>query len=329
MNKWLPFELHTHTVHSDGKHTLLEMAEKARELEITGIALTDHNTMSGLMDKEEVMAKTGVYILSGLEWTTFYGHMVTLGISGYADWRNLSPLDIHKGIANVHKQGGLAGIAHPFEIGSPICTGCFWEYQISDWNDVDYIEVWSETFPSIRKKNKRAYDLWIDKLNDGYRISGTSGRDWHVSSKNKETIALTYLNILEKNDVNDKSMIDALKKGRLSITMGPLITLDIVDEQGKSYSIGDEIEKAPFENHFKLKINVDFSVRKNQWKLDKQDLKIRVRSNCGILEESRLRNNTLKCNTKLENVSWVIAELHGVIEGVYTMIGFTNPIYLK
>src|SRR5690606_7425173 len=146
----------------------------------------------------------------GLEWTTFYGHMVTLGIEQYVDWRNLSPIDIHKGIKKVHQNGGVVGIAHPFCIGSPICTGCYWEYEITDWDDIDYIEVWSTEFHSIKRRNLRAYDLWTEKLNEGYQISATSGRDWHHSN-NDSPIAISYLQFDEsESKLLDQQVIDAV-----------------------------------------------------------------------------------------------------------------------
>ncbi|MDQ0897976.1 CehA/McbA family metallohydrolase [Paenibacillus sp. V4I7] len=139
---WIACELHSHTFHSDGKQTLMELAIGAKALGFECIALTDHNTMTGLNDKDAVEQETGISIISGMEWTTFYGHMVTLGLTHFADWRPVGPDDIHKGIADVHRSGGIVGMAHPYRIGSPICTGCFWEFNIEDWNDMDYIEVW-------------------------------------------------------------------------------------------------------------------------------------------------------------------------------------------
>ncbi len=175
--RWLACELHTHTLHSDGSQTLEELANGAVRLGFNAIALTDHNTMSGLVGREEIERQTGLIILPGMEWTTFYGHMVTVGLHTYADWRQAGRGGIDEGLAEVHRLGGLAGLAHPFRIGSPACTGCFWEYEVKDWNAVDYIEVWSGTLPSIQTDNRRAFELWTDKLNEGYRIAATSGRD--------------------------------------------------------------------------------------------------------------------------------------------------------
>ncbi|WP_165972358.1 CehA/McbA family metallohydrolase [Paenibacillus piri] len=196
-DKWLPFELHCHTYHSDGKQSLAELAAAAKALGLSGVALTDHNTMTGLADRDNVAEQSGVEIIPGLEWTTFFGHMLTLGIREYVDWRNLSPFHLHRGIEGVHRQGGLVGIAHPFRVGSPMCTGCYWEFEVSDWNAVDYIEVWSGLFPSIRRNNARAFALWTELLNRGYRIAATSGRDWHVSDPASEPVSATFLGIRE------------------------------------------------------------------------------------------------------------------------------------
>ena len=40
-------DLHTHTVHSDGSYTPCELVREAKEKNLI-IALTDHNTVSGL-----------------------------------------------------------------------------------------------------------------------------------------------------------------------------------------------------------------------------------------------------------------------------------------
>lgn len=61
--QWKPCELHTHTNHSDGQHTLMEMAKEAAKLGLSSLALTDHNTMSGLIDQEIVEAETEVSVV--------------------------------------------------------------------------------------------------------------------------------------------------------------------------------------------------------------------------------------------------------------------------
>lgn len=329
MKDWYPFELHTHTPHSDGKHSLMEMAQKAKELGFTGIALTDHNTMSGLIDKDEVEKRTGLHIIRGLEWTTFYGHMLTLGMEEYEDWRDLSPLDIHKGIDRIHKQGGLAGVAHPFNIGSPICTGCFWDYEISDWNDIDFIEVWSETFPPMAEKNIRAFDLWTDKLNEGYRIPATSGRDWHESTPDDGPIAVTYFHT---KDTNEVSVMNALKGGHISISMGPLLTYSVRKNQtGETFIPGDEIDLNESNKEIEVTTTVDATKGLGTGEIPEQTFELRISSNQGILKSLSIESSYDKksCNLVTDGSFWLRAELYGVINNKETMIAFTNPIYFN
>ena len=143
MLKWFPCEMHCHTLHSDGKFTVESLMQTAKEYGLSGIALTDHNTVSGWDEITEEREKKYVSVLKGIEWTTFFGHMLVTDCKEFVDWRDAVPDNIDEKIAEVKKRGGMVGIAHPYELGSPMCTGCFWDYHVKKWENVDYIEVWS------------------------------------------------------------------------------------------------------------------------------------------------------------------------------------------
>lgn len=351
--KWFACELHTHTLHSDGSQTLGELAAGAANLGFDAIALTDHNTMSGLSGKEEIEQRYGLRIIPGMEWTTFYGHMVTIGLSAFADWRQANRDGIDVGIENVHRLGGIAGLAHPFRIGSPACTGCFWEYEIGNWSAVDYIEVWSGTFPSIQTNNRRAFDLWTHKLNEGYRIAATSGRDWHAQGETDDPISVTYLGI-EDNAVagnggstalslHEETLIQALREGRASVTIGPLLTLTL--EAGDAlYAIGSTVptvveRREAAEDPVRANLTLDFSVRTGLWSLQKQVCRLKLCSNLGeelnlevpsssdeqmMQFEAQLRDSTPDIPRR-----WIRAELWGTVRGVHVLIAFTNAIYFE
>lgn len=331
--KWYPYELHTHTLHSDGVHTLMEMAIEARKLGIDGLALTDHNTISGLADQDVVTEETGLHIVRGLEWTTFYGHMLTLGIDKYEDWRILSPIDIQKGMKRLHEQGALVGIAHPFDIGTPICTGCYWEYEITDWDLVDYIEVWNGTLPSITHSNKRAFELWTEKLNEGLQIPATSGRDWHHTSPNDGPPAVTFLQMKDQeNCIVEADVLQAVKEGKMSISLGPLLLLTgQVNSSGQSIGLGDKVELDEGNKQVTFNIELDCSARKGKWELLDQTLKVLINSNKGVLQEFDIKNQSMteSFDLNMEGVFWIRAEIYGVISDVRTLIGFTNPIYFN
>ncbi|MEC0231785.1 CehA/McbA family metallohydrolase [Paenibacillus alba] len=334
--KWLPYELHTHTYHSDGEHSLSELAQSAKEIGLYGIAMTDHNTMSPLLEREAVQQENQLHIVRGMEWTTFFGHMLMIGITRYVDWRDLGIKDIHKGIERVHQQGGVVGIAHPFRIGSPLCTGCYWEYEVSNWHDIDYIEVWSYTLPSILTSNQRAYRMWTDLLNQGYRITGVCGRDWHISSKKtQEPVAVSYLQ-LESSDAEssyeDKSVVEAIRKGAVSVTMGPLLLISIASVSLESvYGMGDEVPSTHGQHGWEAKVTLDMTERAAYWQLDEQEFTIILIGNLGVMSEQIVAAPQLSVSIPVQTagLSWLRAELYGVIANCRTMIAFTNPIYFQ
>lgn len=66
-------DLHTHSVFSDGTYTPTELIKAAKELGLSAVALTDHNTVKGLpefMCSAKVYGVTGV---AGTELSTDYG----------------------------------------------------------------------------------------------------------------------------------------------------------------------------------------------------------------------------------------------------------------
>lgn len=137
-----PILLHCHTNHSDGTFTPLALAEAAREAGYQGMALTDHNTCSGC-DAYYMEENIDFPMLRSMEWTTYYGHMLVFGIEEIVDWRDADLFNIDTKIAEVKAKGGLVGIAHPFDPGNPICTGCHWEFDVHNWENVDAIEIWN------------------------------------------------------------------------------------------------------------------------------------------------------------------------------------------
>lgn len=327
---WIPFELHTHTVHSDGRHTLLEMCREARKLGLGGIALTDHNTVSGLAEAEEAMAETGVAVVPGMEWTTFYGHMLTLG-APYCEWRDLGPGDIHKGIERVHQAGGIVGIAHPYSYGSPICTGCHWEYEIMDWQQIDYMEVWHELMPPYKSHNLPALQQWTDLLNEGFRITATSGRDWHHSDSD-ELPAFTYVGFNEAHErYSVEKVVESIRCGRCIVSMGPLLHVEArVDDV--SYGIGDIVGVAgAAADTVELRLSVEPGALPDRTRDLVKITKLIVESNLGEQVELPWNNNDSHVislpRVQSQALLWLRVKAVGMLNGGLTTVAFTNPIY--
>ncbi|CAM4285669.1 CehA/McbA family metallohydrolase [Paenibacillus tarimensis] len=328
---WIPFELHTHTPHSDGRHSLLEMCREAKKLGLGGIALTDHNTVSGMTEAEAAQEETGVAIVPGMEWTTFYGHMLTLG-APYCEWRDLGPEDIHRGIERVHQAGGIVGIAHPYSLGSPICTGCHWEYTIKDWSDIDYIEVWHEVMPSYKNHNVPAWNLWTSLLNEGYRIPATAGRDWHHSGQDDSWSAFTYIGLPEPDDrYSAESVVQAIRRGRSVISMGPMLHVEALAGDAR-YFIGDIVEDSAGRlSSMRLLIQVQPFAAAERYGDRMQVTKLVVESNIGELADRPWNEQEagIELYVPLEGIRWLRLKAMGVLLGGWTTIAFTNPIYVN
>ena len=68
----MPIDLHLHSTHSDGTLTPAELIRQAKSLGLSAVALTDHNTVSGLWDFLNEAEKQGVTAVTGTELSTVY-----------------------------------------------------------------------------------------------------------------------------------------------------------------------------------------------------------------------------------------------------------------
>lgn len=65
-------DLHTHSVFSDGTFTPAELIDSAIESGLSAVALTDHNTVTGLDDFVAAAKDKPIDIVPGIEFTTAY-----------------------------------------------------------------------------------------------------------------------------------------------------------------------------------------------------------------------------------------------------------------
>ena len=74
-----------------------------------------------------------------------------------------------------------------------MCAGCRWDFQVKNWEDITYIEIWSQEDPMVRTKNIMAIEWWTKLLNEGHHIACTAGRDWHFYDSEPVILTATYL----------------------------------------------------------------------------------------------------------------------------------------
>lgn len=78
------YDLHTHTLHSDGTLTAPELVAHARACGVDALALTDHDSTSGVAEARAAAATCGLTLIPGVEisvtWDGLTVHILGLGI---------------------------------------------------------------------------------------------------------------------------------------------------------------------------------------------------------------------------------------------------------
>lgn len=306
-------ELHSHTVHSDAPQKTEELLRQAEKEKIDWLAITDHNTMTALLEAEQHHHfNTKVKLLNGIEYTTFYGHFLVHGQREKIifDWTKLSKQRISQYFENLQKEDVYITIAHPFDGGNPFCTGCRWEYILKNLKYVDAIEVWNSTNPHKSLSNEDAFYQWKSLLKQGYEIAASSGRDWHRLYPGEE-IAYTY--ILVSQDETEEEMINSLKLGRTYISIRPQIDFKV----NEIHILGDSVEDETSE--LALSINMD--------QIKDGDI-LRIYSQESLIFEKVFTNeHQWKEKIQLYNEGYSLLRIE-VLNKELERVAFTNPIYI-
>jgi hypothetical protein len=231
---WFRGDLHTHTVHSDGRRRLEEMADAATTAGLDFIVSTDHNTNSA--NRAWTSAATrDLEIVAGEEVTTRHGHWLAIGLppEGWVDWR-YAPRDgvFEDYAAQVRADGGLVVAAHP---AVPL-PGCAWEF---GYQDVDAIEVWNGQWNVDDEMTLR---IWHQLLRQGRRIAAVGGSDSHVATQpvgRPQTIVYA-------DDLSTSGLVDGIRRGRCYIAESDAISLALnASRDHEMVEVAAEVSGAP------------------------------------------------------------------------------------
>ncbi|KRL04604.1 CehA/McbA family metallohydrolase [Liquorilactobacillus oeni] len=232
-------EWHTHTVHSDADQTVEELLKAAAKSNYEILSISDHNTLSAYDEIKEKGLTTSVFLLhNSLEWTTFYGHMLVLGTHEALNWYDAKPADIDLWVKRNKEAGAVLGVAHPFELGSPICTGCHWDFLVRNWDNFDFIEILNGNSPQEQLYNQKAYALWSKLLQEGHHLAASCGRDWHRPKKETENVAINYLGV---EQLNEEMIKDSIRKGNFYVTLGPKWEFNLSSQEKHEILMGATI----------------------------------------------------------------------------------------
>jgi predicted metal-dependent phosphoesterase TrpH len=179
-------DLHIHTTYSDGCGSIEEvLAHVQKHTQLDVIAITDHDQIEGALRARDLWTK-GKYhfdFIVGEEITTTEGHLLGLFIE-----KRIRPgLNMEHSIDLIHKQGGLAIVAHPLHrFFRHSCQKDVMD-RIHTSKDVwfDGIETWNASFCGIYANytamgaNRSLYRLAEVGNSDAHTLSAIgSGITW-------------------------------------------------------------------------------------------------------------------------------------------------------
>jgi len=194
-------ELHCHTIFSNNRgrfeclttpRALLRMAQRRG---LSAVAITDHNTMAGNQEASKIANEYGVVVIPAVELdTNCKGQILAFGVKQMIEIHR-SPIEM---IADIHKQGGVTIIPHPFDPvrGMPNIDEVM--------KHADGIEVMN--YGSV---NNRKAKRWAERR--GIRVQ-TGGSDAH----NVRLVGTVQMQFPE-NVRTVAEYLSALKQGRIRI----------------------------------------------------------------------------------------------------------------
>jgi hypothetical protein len=247
---WYRGDLHTHSVHSDGHVDVAGRIGAASEQGLDFFFLTDHNTVSGLVELATRVAgrPTGrPLLLGGMELTTFYGHALCLGARGWTDWR-VRPGDggMPAIVRAAEGDGRLFVIAHPLSVDDPYCTGCAWHFDDVMPGPARAVEVWNGPWAGD-SGNEANLALWYAWLNRGEHVVGTAASDAHGPYGDAQGLGFS---VVYSAELREEALLDAIRRGHLYLSGGPRLALRAHGAEARpdrQAMMGDALALAPGE----------------------------------------------------------------------------------
>ncbi|MEM2874673.1 MAG: PHP domain-containing protein [Candidatus Hadarchaeales archaeon] len=188
----LKLDLHVHTSHSiDGMFSVREMVESARRKGLSGIAIADHNTTSGLREAMELSSRDFL-VIPGAEVSSGGAHVVALGIEEDIE----RGLPLSKTVETIRRRGGVAILAHPFVPGR------------------NPNAVREAKFDAIEVLNSRAFFLsnpLARRYAEGNGMTAVAGSDAHHA----DDVGTAYTCVDCRPDVDD--VLREIREGRTKI----------------------------------------------------------------------------------------------------------------
>ena len=340
---WYRGDLHLHSGHSDGscKNSsasqeipcpVFLIAQKANELKLDFISLSDHNTVSQANSIRELQPYYDhLLMIPSRELTSFFGHA---NLIGNLDSFDFMANDSINGWINPLREiqnkpfPAFVSINHPNFPNGEICMGCGWTFdpKVLEQDLIQGVEVANgddvgTVFSGL--------PFWLHLLEEGRRLTAVAGSDNHhvdQSEKNRGFLARPT-NVVFAHELSTQAITSALTHGHSYIDFArqnapePKRIVDFNAQMGsQNFLMGDLIKldnaSSEIAIHIKLQ-NAQGSIAR-----------IHISPNLSIPTElgkisSQTYENNFKINPPLGR-SWIFLELYDDSNKLSLM---TNAIY--
>jgi len=117
-------DLHTHTIHSDGAFTPTQLVEKAADIDLAALAISDHENVDGIDEAIKAGEKYGVEIIPAVEIGSYPDALTEHHILGYfIDYKNKKLVETFKELQNSRENRAKKVIQNLNDLGYLITFG--------------------------------------------------------------------------------------------------------------------------------------------------------------------------------------------------------------
>jgi glycosyltransferase involved in cell wall biosynthesis len=162
-------DLHMHTDHSPDCATPVDtLIQRAEDVGLGAIAITDHNEISGAFEaREKANGRVKIIVAEEVK-TADQGEVIGL----FLEEKIPRGMTLQETIAEIRRQGGLVYVPHPFDRMHSVPD---YEHLLAVVEDIDAIEVFNPRI-ALKGRNEEA-----ERFAAKYRVVAGAGSDSHVA----------------------------------------------------------------------------------------------------------------------------------------------------
>jgi predicted metal-dependent phosphoesterase TrpH len=196
----LSAELHAHSSASyDGRDGIERLLERAAEVGLDALAVTDHDTFAASEAAAERAPEYGLVGIRGIEVSSAAGHVLGLGVS-----ERIEPdRSFADTIDRIHDAGGIAVVPHPFQ---EMRSGVIDKISREELLAADAIEVYNSRLITGRSN-------WqARRFATKHGMPMTAGSDAHVSDMSARAVTA-----VDATDRTETAICEAIRAGRTTL----------------------------------------------------------------------------------------------------------------